>query len=190
MKLLLIDNYDSFTYNLVELIRKVSDVAFDVVLNDQFDIQSVDNYDKILISPGPGLPEDAGKTQEVIRQYHLTKDILGVCLGHQAIAKTFGASLYNLESVYHGITGEIRITDSESSLFIGLPRVFQAGLYHSWAVSANGLPESLIPIAMSSDGIIMGLKHRDFNIYGLQFHPESVMTPLGSVILKNWLNCS
>lgn len=187
MRLLIIDNYDSFTYNLVELVRQTTDIPFDVYFNDNIDIQAVDNYQKILISPGPGLPEEAGLSCDIIRKYSHSKEILGICLGHQAIATVFGGSLYHLPDVYHGLEEEIQITEPVCPLFEDIPLPFKAALYHSWAVSTRDLPDCLSPVAFSGHGILMGLKHNKFDVYGLQFHPESVMTPYGFQIMYNWL---
>ena len=188
MKLLVIDNYDSFTFNLIELIRNCSPVEFEVFYNDKIEVIQAANYDKILISPGPGLPDKAGVSCEIIKKLAPVKNILGICLGHQAIATVFGGSLFNLNEVSHGKVGVMTVLDRNNPLFINIPDTFSAGLYHSWAVSKNHLPSCLIPIAESETNTIMGIRHHAYNVYGLQFHPESVMTPLGKSILLNWLN--
>ncbi len=188
MRLLLLDNYDSFTYNLMELLRSLHVQQCDVVAHDRFDPAGLGDYSKVLISPGPGLPPEAGISCELIRRLQPDQSLLGICLGHQAIATVFGARLYRMARVYHGKTAEVRVVDRGETLFRELPPVFPAGLYHSWAVDPATLPSCMIPTAVSGDGVIMGLRHGSRDIHGLQFHPESVMTPAGRQILQNWIS--
>lgn len=187
MKLLIIDNYDSFTHNLVQMIEELGMSNYQVITHDQVNINEVDKFNKILITPGPGLPEDHPMLEKVIRQYSSTKSILGVCLGHQAIAKAFGGELFKQDNVSHGITKKIVIKDLSDYLFTNVHAEVDVGLYHSWAVSESNFPNALKVIAVSEDGVIMALSHRQNDIKGVQFHPESIMTPLGSQILRNWL---
>lgn len=182
----IIDNYDSFTYNLVHLIKELgADVT--VVRNNQFSLEDLNAYDRILLSPGPGVPSEAGLLLDVIKHYAGIKPILGVCLGHQAIGEAFGAKLKNLADVFHGVTTETtQIIDTP--LFSGLPKHFPVGRYHSWVIERADLPDCLEIIAESKEGFIMALRHRTHNIYGIQFHPESVLTPDGKIIMANWLH--
>ncbi len=182
----IIDNYDSFTYNLVHLIKELgADVT--VVRNNQFSLEDLNTYDRILLSPGPGVPSEAGLLLDVIKHYAGIKPILGVCLGHQAIGEAFGAKLKNLADVFHGVTTETtQIIDTP--LFSGLPKHFPVGRYHSWVIERANLPDCLEIIAESKEGFIMALRHRTHNIYGIQFHPESVLTPDGKIIMANWLH--
>lgn len=182
----IIDNYDSFTYNLAHLVRELG-ATVSVVRNDQFRLPDLAAYDKILLSPGPGIPTEAGLLMDVIREYADKKPMLGVCLGHQAIGEAFGAKLENLAEVYHGVATDCEHFDNDP-LFAGLPRHFQVGRYHSWVVSKDGFPDSLEVTAVSPDGHIMGLRHKQFPVHGIQFHPESVLTPLGRQIVANWLS--
>lgn len=185
MKVVVIDNYDSFTYNLVHLLK---DLGADVTVfrNDQFRLEQLESFDKIVLSPGPGIPSEAGLLLDVIREYATRKPILGVCLGHQAIGESFGARLENLDDVFHGVATDATIF-SDSTLFKGLPRRITVGRYHSWVVSKEGLPESLEVLAESDEGQIMALRHRELPVYGIQFHPESVLTPSGKEIVENFL---
>lgn len=185
MKLVIIDNYDSFTYNLVHAFRCLG-VEPDVFRNDKFDIDDLARYDKIVVSPGPGIPEEAGLLMPMLRRWIGSKPILGVCLGHQAIAEAVGAQLVNLPTVYHGLQDVISLDESDY-IFENLPQQIAVGRYHSWAVDNNRLPECIEVTATDSNGIIMALRHRDYDVRGLQFHPESVLTPQGNTILKNWL---
>lgn len=187
MKLLIIDNYDSFTHNLVQMIEELGMSNYQVITHDQVNINEVDKFNKILITPGPGLPEDHPMLEKVIRQYSSTKSILGVCLGHQAIAKAFGGELFKQDNVSHGITKKIVIKDLSDYLFTNVHAEVDVGLYHSWAVSESNFPNALKVIAVSEDGVIMALSHRQNDVKGVQFHPESIMTPVGSQILRNWL---
>ncbi|WP_278785904.1 anthranilate synthase component II [Prevotella histicola] len=184
-KCVLIDNYDSFTYNLVLLLKELG-AEVTVLHNDQFTLDEIEEYDKIILSPGPGLPSDAGLLLDVIRYYAGKKPILGVCLGHQAIAEVFGGQLENLSYVFHGIATE-GIQLVSTPLFTGLPDSFSVGRYHSWVVSKESFPSCLEIIVENRDGLIMALRHRTYNIYGIQFHPESILTPDGKKILSNWL---
>lgn len=181
-----IDNYDSFTYNLVHLIKELgADVT--VVRNNQFNLEDLNAYDRILLSPGPGIPSEAELLLEVIKHYAGVKPILGVCLGHQAIGEVFGAKLRNLSDVFHGVTTEItQIIDTP--LFAGVPKQFPVGRYHSWVIERTNFPNCLEIIAESKEGLIMALRHKTHNIYGIQFHPESVLTPDGRTIIANWLH--
>lgn len=184
MKCLIIDNYDSFTYNLVHLIKEIG-IMPDVVRNDKFKMEEVAKYDKIILSPGPGIPDEAGFLKKLIRNYASTKSIFGVCLGHQAIAEVFGAKLINLEQVFHGVETEIELTNKDY-LFNGIPHKFNAGRYHSWNVN-QVLPDDLEVIAIDKSQQVMALKHKKYDLRGVQFHPESIMTKHGKQILKNFL---
>jgi anthranilate synthase component 2 len=186
MKLLVLDNYDSFTYNLVHLIEKVSEIPFDVIRNDKISIDAVKAYDKILLSPGPGLPKDAGIMPELIKQYGSSKSILGVCLGLQAIGEAYGGSLKNLETVFHGLATPINII-SEDIIFDACPKTFTVGRYHSWVINTNNLPQELQVIATDEQGNIMALKHRTQDVRGVQFHPESILSEYGETMIHNWL---
>lgn len=188
MKLLVLDNYDSFTFNLVQIIRQITGEPVDVFRNDKIDLEAVNAYDKILLSPGPGLPKESGILQDLIRQYGPSKSILGVCLGEQAIGEVYGAELKNLAQVYHGVSTDCNVTDIQSPLFKGLPKTFTIGRYHSWVVSREGFPSEQLDItAVDENGIIMGLQHKTYDVQGVQFHPESVLTPEGEKIMRNWL---
>ena len=181
----IIDNYDSFTYNLVHLIKELG-LNVTVVRNNQFSLEDLNTYDRIVLSPGPGIPSEAGLLLDVIKHYAGIKPIIGVCLGHQAIGEVFGAKLKNLSDVFHGVTTKTtQIVDTP--LFEGLPKHFQVGRYHSWVVEKEHFPNCLEIIAESKEGLIMALRHRTYNIYGIQFHPESVLTPDGKKIMANWL---
>ena len=186
MNIVIIDNYDSFTYNLSHQLKALG-VQVDVVRNDAFQMSRLEPYDKIVLSPGPGIPEEAGLLNDVIRRYAGRKPILGVCLGHQAIAEVFGGRLENLRTVYHGVQTPTHIINHDY-LFEHLPETFEAGRYHSWVVSRSGLPDCLEVSAISDNGHIMALRHRTYDVRGIQFHPESILTPEGARILQNWLN--
>lgn len=185
MRIAVIDNYDSFTYNLVHLVKSLG-VEVDVFRNDQFQLSSLELYDKLLLSPGPGIPSEAGLLLEVIKTYAPRKPILGICLGHQAIGEVFGGRLVRLRQVYHGVATPCEQMMDEP-LFADLPRHFEVGRYHSWVVSREDFPDCLQVTALSSDGQVMALRHKQYDVCGLQFHPESVLTPLGGTILSNWL---
>ena len=185
MKIVIIDNYDSFTYNLSHLLKELgADVT--VVRNDKFELKDLEQYDKIVLSPGPGIPSEAGLLLDVIRTYAGRKPILGVCLGHQAIGEVFGASLENLKEVYHGVQTEGTQLGNDY-IFEGLPERVMMGRYHSWVVAKDSVPECLEVTAMSDDGEIMAMRHRQYDIHGIQFHPESVLTPDGKKMIGNWL---
>jgi anthranilate synthase component 2 len=184
-KIFLIDNYDSFTYNLLYYLEELG-CEVTVKRNDKFELDEIRNYDAILISPGPGIPEEAGKIIDVIKMYFDTKNIFGVCLGQQAIAEFFGAKLYNLSDVKHGISSEI-IHYNNSKVFNDLPSKFKIGHYHSWAVSKEKFPNVLIVTSENIEGKIMSIKHKEFDITGLQFHPESILTENGLKMIENWL---
>ena len=188
MKVLVVDNYDSFVYIIVHAIRSLANVTIDVVRNDQVDLEQVARYDKILLSPGPGIPDEAGCMKTLIQQYGPVKSILGICLGHQAIAEVYGARLYNMSTVLHGVTGTV--VSHADDLFSNLPDTFQVGHYHSWAVEAASVNYPLRVTATDSLGQVMGIAHNEFDVKGLQFHPESVMTAHGLRILQNWLQAT
>lgn len=186
MKILVIDNYDSFTYNLVHYLEDLN-CEVTVYRNDEFDIEEIKNFDKILLSPGPGIPDEAGLLKEVIKTYAATKSILGICLGQQAIGEVFGGNLINLEKVYHGVTSKIDIVVNDENIFDGLPKEIEVGRYHSWVVNTTNFPEVLEVTATDKNGQIMSLRHKTFDVRGVQFHPESILTPDGKQILKNWV---
>ena len=181
----IIDNYDSFTYNLAHLGEELG-AKIDVLRNDQFKIEELEQYDKIILSPGPGVPEEAGLLLDVIRTYSGKKSILGVCLGEQAIGQVFGGRLVNLSKVFHGVQTDIQLTEPDY-IFRGLPARIPVGRYHSWVVDTENFPETLAITAVSPEGQIMALKHREYDVRGIQFHPESVLTPDGKQIMANWL---
>jgi anthranilate synthase component 2 len=183
---LVIDNYDSFTYNLVHLINELG-YEVEVWRNDKFNLEEVNEYHKILLSPGPGIPQEAGLLLEVIKTYAPTKSILGVCLGQQAIAEAFGGSLLNLGRPMHGIATPITVTDQSELTFKDCPPLIEVGRYHSWVVNSADLPQTLAVTATDSEGQIMALRHKEFDVRGVQFHPESVLTPSGKQMIKNWL---
>ena len=186
MKLLVLDNYDSFTYNLVHLVEQVSDIYFDVKRNDKIKLPEVENYDKIILSPGPGLPADAGIMTELISRYAASKSILGVCLGLQAIGEVFGAKLKNLETVHHGVSTPINLR-AQDSLFDGCPEQFQVGRYHSWVIDNATISDQLLVTAVDSANEIMALRHQEYDVKGVQFHPESILSEYGQLMLFNWL---
>jgi anthranilate synthase component II len=186
MKILVLDNYDSFTYNLVHIIRELG-YPMDIFRNDKIDIAAVKNYDKILLSPGPGIPEEAGIMKDVVKEYGATKSILGICLGHQGIGEVYGAKLFNIPKVLHGVTSETEIKDQSDYLFKNVPNKFQATHYHSWAIVPDSITSDLKVTASNNEGLIMGLTHVRYDVKGLQFHPESIMTPEGPKMIANWL---
>jgi anthranilate synthase component II len=206
MKILVFDNYDSFTYNLVHLVEKITHTKVDVYRNDQIPMEKVQDYDKIILSPGPGIPEEAGMLLPLIKEYASSKSILGVCLGHQAIGEAFGGKLINLSTVYHGVATKIQVVSRESglgskaadspltthhsqkSLFDDLPDELEVGRYHSWIVSDEGFPKELEVTARDENNYIMALQHKEYDVQGVQFHPESVLTPDGEKIMRNWLS--
>ena len=186
MKVVIIDNYDSFTYNLSHLVKELG-AEVTVLRNDQFRLEDLEAYSKIILSPGPGIPSEAGLLLDVIRTYAGRKPILGVCLGHQAIGEAFGATLENLTEVFHGVATPCHIV-ADDPLFSGIPRTTAIGRYHSWVVSRQALPQCLEVTAVSDEGQIMALRHRHLNVRGIQFHPESVLTPDGKKMLQNFLS--
>ncbi len=187
MKILVFDNYDSFTYNLVHLVEKILPVKVDVFRNDQIPLAKIQEYDKIILSPGPGIPSEAGSLLQVIKQYAATKSILGVCLGHQAIGEAFGGELINLSKVYHGVATSCNVLNDRSPLFIGLEKELEVGRYHSWIVSKDKFPDELEITAEDDNGFIMAMQHKTYDVQGVQFHPESVLTPKGEALMRNWL---
>jgi anthranilate synthase component 2 len=186
-RILIIDNYDSFTYNLVHLVNEIG-LQCEVWRNDKFNIGDVDAYDRIILSPGPGIPSEAGLLLKVIEKYAPTKSIFGVCLGQQAIAEVFGGKLYNLPQPMHGIATPIKVTDKQERLFTGLPETFKVGRYHSWVVDGNTLPDCLAVTAIDeADNSLMALTHKEYDVRGVQFHPESILTEFGKEMMQNWL---
>lgn len=197
MKILVFDNYDSFTYNLVHLVEKITHGKVDVYRNDELPMEKAKEYDKIILSPGPGIPSEAGMLLPLIREYASTKSILGVCLGHQAIGEAFGGSLTNLSTVYHGVATPIQLIKgnspltthpSRNSVFAGLSDEIIVGRYHSWVINEKNFPAELEITARDANNYIMALQHKTFDIQGVQFHPESVLTPDGEKMMRNWLN--
>jgi anthranilate synthase component II len=188
MKILVFDNYDSFTYNLVHVVEKITHTKVDVFRNDQLPLEKVAAYDKIILSPGPGIPEEAGLLLPLIKEYAASKSILGVCLGHQAIGQALGGSLINLTTVYHGVATKIQIDESKKSpLFNGLANEMEVGRYHSWVIAEKDFPKDLEVTARDENNYIMALQHKSWDLQGVQFHPESVLTPNGEDIMRNWL---
>lgn len=185
-KIALIDNYDSFTFNLVHYLEDLNCEVM-VFRNDEFDLDELKNFDAILLSPGPGIPSESGLLIDVIKTYASNKKILGICLGHQAIGEVFGATLQNLNTVYHGVANSITQT-SDDILFNNLPQHLQVGRYHSWVINKVDFPESLEITSLSENGDIMSIRHKLYNVKGIQFHPESILTPQGKTILSNWLS--
>ena len=185
--ILIIDNYDSFTYNLVHLLEEIPGIEVIVRRNDALEPKDAAMFDGILFSPGPGLPGEAGKMPELIRYFKLNKPMLGVCLGHQAIGEAFGGQLQNLERVYHGIQSTISITQNQTGLFKKMPSKISVGRYHSWVVSQTRVPTDFRVTALAEDDTIMAMEHVSLPIYGVQFHPESIMTPEGKQIIENWI---
>ena len=194
MKILIFDNYDSFTYNLVHMVEKLINGKVDVYRNDKISLEKVNKYDKIILSPGPGLPSNSGLLIPLIKEYASSKSILGVCLGQQAIAESFGGSLVNLKNVYHGVATKINIDKnrilSSNDLFQSLPEEIEVGRYHSWVVNKEDFPEELEITAEDENGYIMALRHKIYDLQAVQFHPESVLTPKGEAIISNWLSIS
>lgn len=184
--ILVIDNYDSFTYNLVHYLEDL-DCKVTVKRNDKLVLEDVIPFDKIVLSPGPGIPEEAGLLKDIIANYAPTKSILGVCLGQQAIGEVFGGTLQNLETVYHGVSTNVTVTVDDEPLFNGLQKTFQVGRYHSWVVNTD-LPDCLEATSFDDNGQVMSLRHKEFDVKGVQYHPESVLTPNGKQILENWVN--
>ena len=186
MKILVFDNYDSFTYNLVQIIEQIMGEKVEVLRNDQIPLEDIEKYDKIILSPGPGIPEEAGILLEVIKKYAPTKSILGVCLGQQAIAEAFGGSLINLSEIYHGVATE-STQIKEHKIFKYLPETLEVGRYHSWAVKPDDFPDDLEITSVDKNGMIMSLKHKTYDVHAVQYHPESILTPKGRQILENFL---
>lgn len=186
MKILVLDNYDSFTYNLVHIIRELG-YDMDIFRNDKISLEGVQKYDKILLSPGPGIPDEAGIMKSLVKEYGPTKSILGVCLGHQGIAEVYGAELFNLPTVLHGVTSKVKVTMRSEKIFLELPERFEVTHYHSWAVVPSSISGSLDVTAINDDGLVMAIAHRRFDVRGVQFHPESIMTQYGKEIINNWL---
>ena len=187
-KILVIDNYDSFTYNLVQYLEVITGLSPSVFRNDAISLDEVNSFDKILLSPGPGIPVDAGICLDLIKKYAPTKSILGICLGHQAVCEAFGGKINNLPKVFHGVATPVKITDTDEPLFKNIPLTLNAGRYHSWAVMSEHLPQCLNVTCHDENGIIMGISHKEHDVRGLQFHPESVMTEHGIDIIRNWFN--
>ncbi len=188
MDILMIDNYDSFTYNIVQMLEGLGGVRVTVRRNDQLTLSEVEGYAKIVLSPGPGIPSEAGLMPEVVRSFAETKSILGVCLGHQCIGEVFGATLRNIEAPVHGKATPIEVVDAQEPLFDGLPSRFAVGRYHSWVVDRKGLPEGdLVVTAVDDGGLVMGLRHARLDLRGVQFHPESILTEHGQEMLQNWV---
>lgn len=188
MKIILLDNYDSFTYNLVHLVKELHPHQLDVVRNDQISLEEVDAYDCILLSPGPGIPDEAGIMKEIIRHYAGKKPIFGVCLGMQAIVEVFGGKIENLNTVFHGVSSPMQVTQSQAVLYQDLPNEFEAGRYHSWVAQPDSMPNCLEVTSIDPNGQVMSVQHKEYNIHAVQFHPESILTPLGEQIVANFLN--
>ncbi len=186
-KIVVIDNYDSFTYNLVHALSQITGTKVDVFRNDKVEPAELAEYSHIVLSPGPGIPDEAGGLKEIIETYAPVRRMLGVCLGHQAIAEVFGGKLINIRKVFHGVSTRIRVLDREDYLFRSLPEEFERGRYHSWIVSDEGFPSSLKITARAEDGEIMGISHTEYDVKGVQFHPESVLTKCGTDLLTNWI---
>ena len=186
MRILVLDNYDSFTYNIVHILREIDDLDIQVVKNDKIKIIEVDSFDKIILSPGPSLPIDSGKMNELILNYYNSKSILGICLGHQAIAENFGGKLYNMKEPLHGVQTDIYLDNDY--IFEGIESEIKACRYHSWSVDKNSFPDELKIIARDSDGVIMALSHKIYDLKGIQFHPESIQTKTGFNMIQNFIN--
>jgi anthranilate synthase component 2 len=186
-KIVVIDNYDSFTYNLVHYLENMN-TEVTVFRNDEFELEELNSFDKILLSPGPGIPDEAGLLKQVISKYASNKSILGICLGQQAIGEIFGATLANLDKVHHGIASKITLLVEDEILFTNLPKEIEVGRYHSWVISNVNFPESLEITSVDGNGEIMSIRHKTLDVKGVQFHPESVLTPHGKTMLSNWVN--
>jgi anthranilate synthase component 2 len=186
-KILVIDNYDSFTYNLVHIIREHPGCTVEVFRNDRISVEEVSVFDDIVLSPGPGLPSEAGIMEQVIEKYAATKKIFGICLGMQAIGEVFGGTLVNLPQVYHGVATPVFRQDTDDPILEGVPQEFMAGRYHSWVIGEKDFPKELLITSRDSEGRIMSIRHRDFPVFGLQFHPESILTPFGKLMIDNFL---
>ena len=190
MKILILDNYDSFTYNLVHMVEKITGNFPAVYRNDEISIEDVDYYDMIMLSPGPGIPDEAGILKDVIRTYAGRKPIFGVCLGLQAITEVFGGKIINLEDVFHGVATEMRVTDPSAIIFKDIPETFLAARYHSWAATDESFPEEIQVTARDEDGLIQAIEHKIFPISAVQFHPESILTDVGEQLVRNFINSS
>lgn len=190
MKILILDNYDSFTYNLVHMVEKITGDFPAVFRNDEISIEEVQHYDLIMLSPGPGIPDEAGILKELIRRYAGVKPIFGVCLGLQAITEVFGGKIINLEDVFHGVATEMRVTASDATIFKGLPEKFLAARYHSWAATDEGFPTELKVTARDEEGLIQAIEHTIFPISAVQFHPESILTDVGEQLVTNFINAN
>lgn len=186
-KILILDNYDSFTYNLVQIVEENFQGTIDIYRNDEIEVNEVNVYDGIILSPGPGIPDEAGNLKDIIDKYAATKKIFGVCLGLQAIAEVFGSTLKNLDQVFHGVQTSMKVIDSEDVLFQNIPIVFEAGRYHSWVVDSNTIPEELTVTCVDENDQVMAIRHKTYQVYGVQFHPESVMTKHGKQMIINFL---
>lgn len=186
-KIVVIDNYDSFTYNLVHYLEDLNSLVT-VYRNDEFELEELEKFDKILLSPGPGIPDEAGLLKQVIQKYASSKSILGVCLGQQAIGEVFSGNLINLDKVFHGVATKVTLSVTDEPLFATLPNDFEVGRYHSWVVNQDNFPEVLEITSVDENGQIMSLRHKTYDVKGVQFHPESVLTPHGKQILENWIN--
>ena len=187
MKVLVLDNYDSFTYNLAHSIHRFDEMEVDVIRNDKIDLDKVEQYEKIVLSPGPGIPDEAHLLKPLIKRYASHKSILGVCLGQQAIAEVFGGKILNTKQVYHGVATTTKVLIKNDALFHGLPDELETGRYHSWVVSREQFPDELEITAVGQENEIMALRHREFDVRGVQFHPESILTPHGDQMMENWL---
>lgn len=187
MKILVLDNYDSFTYNLVHILREF-ECDMDIYRNDKIDLEAIDQYDKILLSPGPGIPEEAGIMLDVIKTYAPKKPILGVCLGHQGIAESFGGKLSNMPVVLHGLNTPTKVVKESDPLFEGIPNDFMSARYHSWTVEADSIQDQFEVLAVDEEDRVMAIKHNEYDTYGVQFHPESIITEHGKTLMKNWLD--
>lgn len=190
MNILIIDNYDSFTYNLVHMVEKITGVFPAVYRNDEISVEAVGNYDLIMLSPGPGIPDEAGILKEVIATYAGKKPIFGVCLGLQAITEVFGGTIINLEDVFHGVATEMKITDTNATIFKDIPESFLAARYHSWAATDVGFPEEIKVTARDEDGLIQAIEHKEYMISAVQFHPESILTEVGEQMVRNFIDAS
>ncbi len=190
MKILILDNYDSFTYNLVHMVEKITGTFPAVFRNDEISIADVSNYDMIMLSPGPGIPDEAGILKEVIKTYAGKKPILGVCLGLQAITEVFGGTIINLDEVFHGVATEMKVTDASATIFKDVPETFLAARYHSWAATDEGFPQEIQVTARDEDGLIQAIEHKAYNISAVQFHPESILTDVGEQLVTNFINAN
>lgn len=187
IKIAVIDNYDSFTYNLVHYLEDLN-ATVTVFRNDELELEELESFDKIVLSPGPGIPDEAGLLKAIIQKYYISKSILGICLGQQAIGEVFGGTLINLEKVHHGVATKVKITENDEALFKDLPSEFEVGRYHSWVISKVDFPENLVITSEDKSGEIMSIRHAIYDVKGVQFHPESILTPFGKKILENWIS--